>query len=1169
MECKQVSIRLQKAKDNSRQHCILHFHRLTVAFATVLSRLFIIALLFMLYGCIITPLGGWSSLGPEEIIESYYAGPNSGRVTVMAVNPSNQNDVWLGTATGGVWHSSNINATDYLWESVSDSAPQSIGALLVEDCSAVRCNTIWVGTGENNIRRDTYYGAGLLILSWGASDNKYIVETVGDSEERFKYGSIIDIKRLGDVLYIAVSKGKSASASTTIVTAPEPADGYGIHRSSDDGLTWEKVGTSPANALPSDMEVQNNSLVVGFFGQGVYRLSSGDTWCPFGPAASIPASCPAVSSVLPDPSSAVFDHVEVAVAPGNPSVIYAAYGQCSGSETLWCKEAPTYHASPAFFVSQDGGMTWQSRTNTELIKTYSRYTHVLEVNPQFDSRIYYGGLDLWASFNYGDNFGKVLDSGYLHLDQQALVFPVPTVPLKQYVGTDGGFYIRDRATMPGDTYPRNFGLKTIQFYSVCSSDWDGAQLLMGGTQDNGTVLFNGTTQWEFVVGGDGGDCSIARENLYYASVYNIAPKVATTASPNEGDFDDFEQGIDQSDSHLFFPPFVMHPFNHDLYFGTHRLYKRREADSQWTIISPVFDASTNVWPEIERRNAISAVALSRSNQNVIYLALYNGDIWRSADTGPCETASCWTQVGGAALGNGLPDSVPTSLEVDPENANTVYVTYSDFSENPKVWRSEDGGSTWQAFATGLPKHLPIKVIKVDPVRRYLLYAGTDNGIYRRNLRGDIYFTQVIPGIRWLTDWRLYKPDSGMPGVPVYDIAIDSANDLVYAATHGRGMFVHSPEPLIYYRIYFANEQPQGLYLFGHAFERANKATCSVTYIDKRGNRIATTSSDARGGKLRLNGSGRLASVNDKKFGSTQMVAPCLKAECLDQSQAVHSFSIKDIHEVELTCGEQTVKKWISPRPALVQNPSSTLLVVRKLDKKAKGRVHLKAIPIAGAMTTQKLVEALRGVVLITEKDTNQTISQKLVESFNAAAKKRSVNYVANLVSKKKKEKQSREGEVEHRGTPFISLKNRTLKANQIFTAFRAEPGEANQLAFYLESIGLLAKSELVQVKINFITGSNGAKGGSVALVQRTPAGACKVSVNTAAGQTARQIAGELYRALMDMEYPGTRDCASRQNPYDIALKHNSLITSSAIGVSVEIRDAGVGLSVSPYEPNSD
>ena len=130
MECKQVSIRLQKAKDNSRQHCILHFHRLTVAFATVLSRLSIIALVFMLYGCIITPLGSWSSLGPEEIIESYYAGPNSGRVTVIAVNPSNQNDVWLGTATGGVWHSSNINATDYLWESVSDSAPQSISACI-------------------------------------------------------------------------------------------------------------------------------------------------------------------------------------------------------------------------------------------------------------------------------------------------------------------------------------------------------------------------------------------------------------------------------------------------------------------------------------------------------------------------------------------------------------------------------------------------------------------------------------------------------------------------------------------------------------------------------------------------------------------------------------------------------------------------------------------------------------------------------------------------------------------------------------------------------------------------------------------------------------------------------------------------------------------------------
>ncbi|MFQ5566882.1 MAG: hypothetical protein ACE5EU_11030 [Paracoccaceae bacterium] len=148
----------------------------------------------------------------------------------------NENDVWLGTASGGLWHSSDINSFTYTWNSSPpelDAEP--IGAILLEDCTAQRCDTVWVGTGENNIRRDTYYGAGLFVLRWNANDGNYATERVADTGERFRNGNIVDIARLSGDLYIGVSKGRSASRSTTIVTAPEPQDGYGIHRSSDEG----------------------------------------------------------------------------------------------------------------------------------------------------------------------------------------------------------------------------------------------------------------------------------------------------------------------------------------------------------------------------------------------------------------------------------------------------------------------------------------------------------------------------------------------------------------------------------------------------------------------------------------------------------------------------------------------------------------------------------------------------------------------------------------------------------------------------------------------------------------------------------------------------------------------------------------------------------------------
>ncbi|OEU65972.1 MAG: hypothetical protein BBJ57_12665 [Desulfobacterales bacterium PC51MH44] len=1100
-------------------------------------------------------MGTWVPIGPEEIIESIYASPNSGRATVIAVNPHNSDDVWLGTATGGVWRSTNITSPAYQWMSVTEAAASlSIGAILLEDCSAQRCNTVWIGTGENNIRRDTYYGAGLLKLLWDTGRNDYTMSSVEDTENLFKHGSIIDIKRLGDLLYIAVSKGKSASASTTIVTAPEPAAGYGIHRSNDNGVTWEKVGTSPSQALPTDMEIHGGSLLLGFYEQGIFRLSAGDVWCPLGPAASVPAACPAVSDVLPNPSNTVFDHVEISVSPSNTDVIYAAYGMCSDSEVLWCKDPPLYHASPLFFVSQDGGTTWHSRVNNATIKTYSRYTHVLTVHPNFDNWVYYGGLKLWLSTNYGDNFALDPVAGKIHLDMQDLVYPDPNHPSILYAASDGGFYLVDE-TFPQTAIPLNHGLETVQFYSACSSDWEGSQLLLGGTQDNGTVFFTGSTIWEFVLGGDGGDCIVASDELFYGSLYNINPRRAVGPDLQYGSFSRFEDGIDSSDPSLFLPPFKMHPETHDLYFGTNRLYKRSQTDSLWMAVSPIFDTSPVELPETERRNSISAVALSKSNRNIIYVALSNGDIWVSEDTGPCTLATCWKQIGGAGIDNGLPISVPTSLDVDPVDEKIVYISYSDFSDNPKVWRSNDGGETWQSFSQGLPNNLPIKVIRVKPDQSNVIYLGSDNGVYRRNLRG----TFEIFCIRFGKEWQFYGHELGIPRVPVYDITFDTANNLVYAATHGRGMYMLSDEPVIYTIIRFGNEGQQRLYLFGHAFYESKGSQCSISYLDEENKVLAQTSSDARGGELRINELGRLVGINKDKFGSTTMVAPCMEGDCLEDRKSGISLTKAGVKQFKLTCGEQSVTSNIKKRPTIQRNPSSTLFKVRKLSNNSKGRVYLTANPVGGAAKRISETE-ITASVDIKREDTEKAISLRLANSFNHVSQKRSADYRASVLLEKKVDK---EGEDAHDVKPFIKLKSEKLEAIQIFTAFRTNPGEANELALDLESIGLSTRNELIPAKITFTTLAEGAKGGSIAFVQRTPAGICRFSLETIPGQSAEQFTGDLHSALINMPYPGTKQCESRHNTYDLQLQDNSIVTSTALGISIEIRDPGVGVSVSP------
>lgn len=1101
-------------------------------------------------------MGTWVPIGPEEITESYYAPPNSGRATVIAVNPHNSDDVWLGTATGGVWHSTNITSSAYQWMSVTDAASSlSIGAILLEDCSVQRCNAVWIGTGENNIRRDTYYGAGLLKLMWDPSISDYTMSSVGDTVNLFKQGSIIDIKRLGDSLYIAVSKGKSASASTTIVTAPEPAAGYGIHRSNDNGITWEKVGTSPNQALPTDMEIHGASLLVGFYEQGIYRLSTGDTWCPLGPAASVPASCPAVSNILPNPSGTAIDHVEIAVSPANPNIIYAAYGMCSDSEVLWCKDPPVYDAPPLFFVSQDGGASWLTRVNSANIETYSRYTHALNADSQDESKVYYGGLRLWSSNDYGNNFAEVVDSGLLHWDVQDFIIPDPNEPRIQYVATDGGFYMIDRRPGFSGIDPLNHGLETVQFYSACSSDWEGSQLLLGGTQDNGTVFFTGSTIWEFVLGGDGGDCIVASDELFYGSLYNINPRRSVGVDLQYGSFSRFDDGIDQSDPSLFLPPFTMHPETHDLYFGTNRLYKRRQTDSFWMAVSPIFDNSPVEFPEIERRNAISAVALSRSNSNIIYVALYNGDIWVSENTGPCMLATCWKRIGGAGIDNGLPISVPTSLEVDPVDEKIVYISYSDFSDNSKVWRSSDGGETWQSFSQGLPKNLPIKVLRVKPDQSHVIYLGSDSGVYRRNLRG----TFEIFCLRFGTEWQFYGHDLGIPRVPIYDITFDTANNFVYAATHGRGMYMLSDEPVIYTIIRFGSGGQQGLYLFGHAYDQAKGSQCSISYLNKENKVLAQTSSDARGGELRINELGRLVSINKDKFGSTAMVAPCMEGDCLENGKSEISLWKAGIEQFELTCGEQSVTADIKKWPTIKRNPPSTLFKVRKLSNNSKGRVYLTARSVGGAAKRISETE-ITGSVDIKREDTEESISLGLAKSFNHLSQKRAADYRAFVLLEKKVDK---EGEDEFDIKPFIKLKSEKLEAMQIFTAFRTNPGEANELALDLESIGLSTRNELLPAKITFTTLPEGAKGGSIALVQRTPVGICKFSLETIPGQLADKVTENLHSAFINMPYPGSKQCESRHNTYDLRLQDNSIVTSTALGISIEIRDTGIGVSVSP------
>jgi hypothetical protein len=229
------------------------------------------------------PIGPAPSTGGQTYDQVYDDQNNcrvdvTGRASVIAVNPTNPDDVWLGTANGGVWHSADGGQ---LWAPTSDhEASLAIGAIALDDCSAVGCSAIYAGTGENNLRRDTYYGAGLLV---GEVDfeNFVTVDWTLRGHDLFNLGSVIDVvldpttagatKRL----YVSLSSGVTASASESTVTAPEPPLGYGVYKSEDNGLTWDKLAVPGTNgARPTDLEphpTDSNTLWAGFLGRGIFK----------------------------------------------------------------------------------------------------------------------------------------------------------------------------------------------------------------------------------------------------------------------------------------------------------------------------------------------------------------------------------------------------------------------------------------------------------------------------------------------------------------------------------------------------------------------------------------------------------------------------------------------------------------------------------------------------------------------------------------------------------------------------------------------------------------------------------------------------------------------------------------------------------------------------------
>jgi photosystem II stability/assembly factor-like uncharacterized protein len=638
------------------------------------------------------PTAVWTNLGPINI---------AGRCTPIAIDPVDHNRMFVGSASGGLWLTTNAGAS---WEPVDDNLPTlAVGAILFDENDPT---TIYVGTGEGNFSGDAVFGVGVLRstdggltwevygtgLDWQIGDGKCVNKLEMDPSSGILVAATTSgIFRLENGTWTQTLSG----TATGLLRHPTEAGTFycvlgqtwggpanGFYRSTDDGLTWTRL----TNGWP---------------------VSHG--------------------------------RCDISLCRAQPNTIVAGIASTGG-------------ALLGIYKSTDGGDTWALAYNTENhYSTQGWYDLVIAIDPTDPNKVYSGGIEIWASTDGGSTFLKRTHwdyapghPQYVHADQHGWAFH-PDDPNHVYACCDGGVF---ESTDAGYNWIEiTTGMTSMQFYDIDTAQIDLATAL-GGTQDNGSNLYSGTSTWERVLGGDGFHCSVdytKPDTIYteyqfgdhYRSFNRGRTQARIMLGINENGAWDTPFQIDYADTRI-------------AYTAHSKIYKTSNRGTSWT-------AKTSNLTGLG-----VTIAQSPSDVNVLYCGYSAArNIHRSTDRG--ET---WTRL----TTTGLPTRAITRLKVHPTNPSIVYATYSGFAAN-NVLKSTDGGITWNPIGGNLPA-LPVNAIAIDPEDASVIYVGTDLGIWRTEDGGGSWIPYGV----------------GLPNAVIGDLKIMENERILRAGTYGRGLW---------------------------------------------------------------------------------------------------------------------------------------------------------------------------------------------------------------------------------------------------------------------------------------------------------------------------------------------------------------------------------------------
>jgi photosystem II stability/assembly factor-like uncharacterized protein len=722
----------------------------------------------------------WQYLGPTNI---------SGRVTdVVVVAPKGKNyTIYVASASGGLWKTDNEGTT---WMPIFEHEPTAaFGDIALAPSDP---QTIWAGTGEQNIFRSSQAGCGVYKSTDGGKTWAHMGLADTNTIAR-----IVVHPQNPDIVYVAASGHEWTSN-------PE----RGVFKTTDGGKTWQKVlfVNDQTGAIDLVMDPQNDQTLYAatwqrtrykwndprnfsdYTGSGIYRTTDGgQTWSPIN--AGLPEAkfrgrigldlCQTKPNVL----YALVDNYEIARKPTEEEAM-DSYGLPSSGII---KGATVYRSDDSGASwKQTSGLTSEQKTFMERHSgTYGWVFGQIRVDPNDENTVYIMGVPFSVSTDGGKTFQRVRCPGG---DNHALWID-PDNSNYLIRGFDQGVAVSYDKGRSWRYFQKE--INVCQFFNI-AYDMATPFKVYGSMQDHGSFrakvdLSRGrdkipAQEFENAPGGEGSNQAIDPGNsdiVYSAGFYGT---IMRSEYGKAGPY----PGYPETTALLPTPfpgetplrgqwlaPFILSPQDPNIvYHGMQYILRSLDRGGAWEKISPDLTTNDPATRGDIPYQTIFTISESPLHYGLIYAGTDDGRLWVTKDDG-----KAWQEItAGMAPGKWMSRVVASAFKL-----GTVYLTQNgkrDDDFTPYVWMSADFGKTWTSIAKGIPVG-PVNVIREDPVNENILYVGTDMGVY----------VTLDKGKTWMA------LGAGLPTCYVHDLIIHPRDNIIVIATHGRGMWALDANPV--------------------------------------------------------------------------------------------------------------------------------------------------------------------------------------------------------------------------------------------------------------------------------------------------------------------------------------------------------------------------------------